>query len=392
LDVENAKKLKEQRIKWFRQATKGVEIPDVMPQISNTFTWKIVDEGYKLSEAIYDYTKMEDVVRKHQERYSFDMVRDVGTRNGFKMVEGWADLGDRYVIDDEHGCLNVHDMQLMLDDEWDELLADPDKFMWEKILPRRFPEIKRTTPEDMQRVVSQFQGFMAFGQKMNAMLVNEYGVPAACQFGLSASSHEKFTSNLRGIKQTGIDQRRYKSKMLDAIRMFNEREVYPGINAIKANPGENLDFAFDAQGGCLSYTLLSIPQWEEMYWPTFKEGLMAVCESGKTEYLFIQGDFTRFIDYFKDIPAGHICIHVENGDFKEIHKQLPNIALAGGMPITLLGPGTKQECIDYAKMLLEEVGPKGFVMSQDKILSYPSDATRENLLAVTEFTRNYKAK
>lgn len=390
MDTEKAKELKEQRIKWFRKASKGTEAPDVMPQISNTFTWKIIDEGFKLSEAIYDYEKMEQVVRNHQERYNFDLVRDVGTRNGFKIIEGWADT--RYVIDDENGYLNVHDSQLMMDGEWDELLAEPTKYWWSKILPRRFPEITHSTHEQMEQVVKQFQEFMAFGQKMNAMVVSEYGVPAVSKYGLQGSSHEKFTSNLRGIKQTGIDQRRNKSKMMEVINMYNQMEILPAIQNIKNNPGEDLDFAFDVQGGCLSYTLLSLPQWEEMYWPTFKAGLEAVCEAGKTEYLFIQGDFTRFIDYFRDIPAGHICIHVENGDFFEIKKRLPNIALAGGMPITLLGPGSKDECLDYAKKLLEEIGTKGFIVSQDKILSYPTDATRENLLAVTEFVRNYKTK
>ena len=390
MDAESAKNLMAQRIKWFRQAAKGVEVPDVMPQISNTFTWKIGDAGYKLSEAYYDYAKMEDVVRQHQERFNFDLLRDVGTRNGFKMIEGWAPLGDRYIIDDEHGALNVHDMKLMQDDEWDELLADPTKYMWSKVFPRRFPELTHSTHEQMQKVVNQFNEFMAFGQKMNAMVTNEYGVPPVSKYGLQGSSHEKFTSNLRGIKQTGIDQRRYKEKMMAVIEMYNNMEIWPAINNVKNNPGEDAGFAFDVQGGCLSYTLLSIPQWEQMYWPTFKAGLEAVCEAGKTEYLFIQGDFTRFLDYFKDIPAGHICIHVENGDFFDIHRQLPNIALAGGMPITLLGPGTKEECIDYAKKLLNEIGPKGYIMSQDKILSYPSDASRENLLAVTEFVRNYK--
>ncbi len=390
MNAEEAKALKEQRIKWFRQATRMEEAPDRMPQISNTFTWKILDEGYTLSEAIYDYDKMEKVVRNHQERYGFDLVRDVGTRNAFKMIEGWAE--PRYVIDDEAGRLNVRDMELMHDDEYPELLADRRRFFWTKVFPRRFPELTHSTPEQMQKVVMQFMGFMGFSGKMNGILANEYGVPPISQFGLSGSGHESFTSNLRGIKGTGVDMRRHKKEFKEAVEMYNQAQVWPAINAVKNTPGCNEDFAFDVQGGCLSYTLLSIPQWEEFYWPTFKAGLEAVCETGKTEYLFIQGDFTRFLDYFQDLPKGHICIHVENGDFREIRKRLPNIALAGGMPIALLGERSKEECIDYARALLDDIGTTGFIFSQDKILSYANDAKRENLLAVTEFVREYPTK
>ena len=123
------------------------EAPDRMPQISNTFTWKILDEGYTLSEAMYDYEKMEKVVRGHQERYGFDLVRDVGTRNGFKMIEGWAE--PRYVIDDEAGRLNVKDMELMKEDEYGELVEDRRKFFWTKVFPRRFPELTHSTPQQI---------------------------------------------------------------------------------------------------------------------------------------------------------------------------------------------------------------------------------------------------
>ncbi len=61
----------------------------------------------------------------------------------------------------------------------------------------------------------------------------------------------------------------------------------------------------------------------------------------------------------------------------------------GGMTTDLLGNGTKQQCIDYAKKLIDELGD-GFIFSTNKMVSFRNDCKRENLLAVTDFVRNYQ--
>lgn len=40
------------------------------------------------------------------------------------------------------------------------------------------------------------------------------------------------------------------------------------------------------------------------------------------------------------------------------------------------------------KKLIDELG-NGFIFSQNKMVSFRNDCTRENLLAVNEFIRNY---
>jgi hypothetical protein len=63
----------------------------------------------------------------------------------------------------------------------------------------------------------------------------------------------------------------------------------------------------------------------------------------------------------------------------------------GGMANSMLGRGTKQQCLDRAKHLIDELGADGgYIMSQDLIGSYRSDAKRENLEAVCNFVREYR--
>lgn len=82
-------------------------------------------------------------------------------------------------------------------------------------------------------------------------------------------------------------------------------------------------------------------------------------------------------------------IHLEQDDIFEFRKKLPNIGVAGGMPTTKLGGVSSEECVSYAKELIDTLGD-GYVFCQNKMVSYRNDCTRENLLAVNEFVRNYK--
>ena len=51
---------------------------------------------------------------------------------------------------------------------------------------------------------------------------------------------------------------------------------------------------------------------------------------------------------------------------------------------------SKQECVDRAKQLIDEVGyDRKLIFSTDKMLSHKEDALGENLEAVNEFVLDY---
>ena len=56
----------------------------------------------------------------------------------------------------------------------------------------------------------------------------------------------------------------------------------------------------------------------------------------------------------------------------------------------ILGRGTKQECLDLAKRLIDDLGSQGgFILCQPKMGSYRNDANPENLKAVSDFVLDY---
>jgi hypothetical protein len=135
--------------------------------------------------------------------------------------------------------------------------------------------------------------------------------------------------------------------------------------------------------------ILNVEQFGELYWPYLKKIIDAAIAHKKPMYVFCESAMLRFAEFFQDVPKGILLIHLEQDDIFEFRKKLPNIALAGGMPTELLGSGTKEQCVDYAKKLIDTLGD-GYVLSQDKMMSYKNDAKRENLIAVNEFARNYQ--
>ena len=148
--------------------------------------------------------------------------------------------------------------------------------------------------------------------------------------------------------------------------------------------------AFDYDLTLLCHTILNNRQFEELLWPFMKETFDVLAEKKMTVRLFMEGSSKRFWDYFKDLPKGLIVMHPEADDVFEIRKELPNVAIMGGMPVQLLGNGTKEECVDRVKCLFDELGKDGgFILSQDKMVSFRNDAKPENVKAVCEFVREY---
>ena len=96
----------------------------------------------------------------------------------------------------------------------------------------------------------------------------------------------------------------------------------------------------------------------------------------------------RFANNFTEVKKGSAIMHLELDNLTEMRKLIPNMPLAGGMTTDLLGYSTPEACVEKARTLINELG-EGFLMSQNKMLSFKNDCKRENLLAVNNFIKEY---
>ncbi len=377
------------RIKICHDAIYMNGAPERVPHLSSFMTWKIVDAGYKFSEAMYDWDLMEKITMDFERRYQFDCIREHGNRNPIKIVEGFGK--SKYIIDDEHSFISAVDFVLMEPGEYDEYLSDKRKYIYTKLLQRRFgKELAAATPEVMYKVIHELKAFQDYNGRIYRRMAEELGVPNMYGPAVGGCALESVMNTWRGFKGMAMDLRRCPEKLDEVCRNQLETMTLPMYEMIRKGPdGPTPGVSFDTTGGSLSHTMVNRKQYERYFWPSIKPALDLLVEKKKTSYWFTQGDYRPFLDFFQDLPKGHLCIHVELGDIFEMRKLYPNIAFAGGIPMTMLGGGTPEECVDMTKRLIAEVGGDGgLILSQDKMCSYPKDCTRENLLAISEFVQH----
>ena len=389
-----SQELRQYRTKLFRDASMMETKPDRVPNLSFFVTWKILDAGYRLSEAMNDYSIMEKVVREHQEKYEFDAIFEHGVRNVIRLPMALGGL--TYQINDEAGIISYPDNALCEFDELDELIENPNKFFWEKGMAKKFPmwRDKTVRVEDMQNVIKEFGAFSMYNGKMLGIMKEEYGLPT-----FTAPSQPPYFgvdylfNTILGIRGLSVAMRRDPKKVDAAIEALNALYFYPSLNALKAAPeGPFMDACFDFDITLLCHNIMNRDQFERFLWPNLKEMLDVLAAKKKTVRLFMEGSSKRFWDYFKDYPKGIITMHPEQDDVFELRKELPNVAILGGMPVELLGRGTKEACIERTKRLIDELGADGgFMFSEDKMVSYKVDANPENVKAVSDFLREYRA-
>jgi hypothetical protein len=353
-----------------------------VPLGSNFWTWKILDSEYTLREALYDYDIMEKLTEEFHRRYQFDAYMDLGTRNPMRIANALG--GGFHKIDPTGEALVVDDHHLMEREEYPELTANSLKFYWTRAFQRLCkPGI---TMGELEIAVKEQVAFTEYSNKITGKYINQYG---AMLFRMNniIFPFERLYNAIRGIKEVSLDIRKCKPQMKEFMdSMFvndNEPALKRGMAADYTGYAAPLGVSF------LGHSLLSVDQFGEFYWPYVKKVLDTAAEHKKPIYCFCESSMLRFAEFFQDVPKGVLLIHLEQDDIFEVRKKLPNIALAGGMPTDLLGHGTKEECVDYAKKLIDTLGD-GFVLSQNKMMSYRNDAKRENLLAVNEFARTYQ--
>lgn len=382
--------LKVYRTKLFRDAA-SFNKPDRVPHLSFAVTWKVLDGGYTLNEGLRDYDIMTKCIREHQEKYNFDAIFELGVRNIIRLVDHLG--GGTYIVRDD--AIEYKDNALVELDEIDAFIADPVKFIWEEGMKKKYPKWADGTISvaDIQQSMNEQFAFMKYYQNILKILPKEYGLPTftaqsvPCYPGIDFL----FNSGL-GIKNLSLAMRRMPEKVDEAVAAANTLFQNAGIEALKKRKGPDPKACFDYDIALLVHTILNVKQFDRWLWPDLKPQLDLLNEKDMTVRLFFEGSSKPFWDHLKDYKKGIITMHPETDNVFEMRKELPNCAILGGMTAELLGRGTPQQCVARTKELIDGLGglEGGFVLSQDKMLTFKNDAQPENLKAVSEFVTNYR--
>lgn len=384
--------LRKYRTQLFRDASTMRNIPDRTPHFSSFGLWRAIHYGYKLDEVLNDYDKMGQTVIWFAENFKFDGMTNFGGRNPIRIPNA---LGESvYVVDSEKEMIGVKAYKLCETAELREMVENVDKFCWEKLMSRRYPKFNSAmTAETMQKPLDEMLAFQAYNKRIGAVMREQFGFPAFTppQYGYVLLGVEYLFAMVRGIQGLAVDLRRDIDLVKAACDAYDREYLDPMLAYMESLPdGPDNAYCFDFGVTMLAHTIMNRKQFEKVYWPTLKK-ILDTCErKRKTVRITIEGSIGRFYDYFKDYPKGMITFALEQDDIFDARVQLPNCALMGGMRTELLGDATRQECVDYAKKLIDELGP-WFIMGQNKFPTYRNDANPENLRAVCDFVAAYRS-
>lgn len=392
MNKKEAEALKQYRIQLFRDAA-NFQKNERIPYFANVVTWKVFDAGHTLDEAMTNFDVMRECVVHFLDNYPVDGLMDTGIRNQFNVTEAFGTPG-YYYYDKE--VVGIHDHAHCTVDTLEDYLADPDRYIWEKVLPEKYGDAWYEKDKAVwKRTFQEYLKYTMFILRMGSLTGKTYGIPSLApnnpMSGTINFAVEELEANLLGIKQLSLAMRRDPDKLLRFIDGWDAQKIQPVIDKVKAGDGPNYKYCFDASILMLAHNIMNTKQFEKFYWPHFKELLDAYAEKGMNVRIFTEGSIARFTDYFKDYPKGTLTFHIENDDPFEIREKLPNVCIMGGMTTELMANGTPDECVARAELLCNELGKEGgFILSEGKMVSYRNDAKRENVKAVSEFMRDYR--
>lgn len=391
MESKEAEKLRSERVQLFRDAANFAQ-PARIPYLSAAVTWKILDAGHTITEAMQSFDVMEECNRAFLTKYPVDAMLDIGIRNQFNVTDAFGPGAYYYYTDESVG---IRDHAHCTPETLSEYLNDPLRYTWTKILPEKYGE--DWAEKDIgvwRKTFKEYMNYTKFIFRMNGVM-KEFGIPSmapnnpmsgAINFGI-----EELQANLLGIRQLSVAMRRHPDLLDDFVARWDREHIDPIIEKVKKGKGPNYKYCFDASVMMLAQNIMSVTQFERFYWPSLKRLLDAYAEKKMNVRIFCEGSILRFADYFKDYPKGVLTFHLEQDDPFEVRKALPNVCIMGGLTTDMLSGRSPEECVAYTKRLCDELGSDGgLIISENKMLSFRNDAKGENIRAICDFLADYR--
>ena len=388
----NPEQLLRERKQLFIDTVRLGRKPTRIPILANTITWTVVDSPYKLSEAIYDEEKMFDVVCSHHEKYEFDLYTYTGARNWLEFSDAFG-KDTCYIIDDENYGINYPDSaSIAAESDYPALLEKGlIRYYFENGIPGKYGLTNRDDIiERFGKAITAYFNREQYLKRVKKQFNEKYGVPSwspiVTEFPLDI-----IYKAIRGMKGFSIDLRRNQYFIEKTLEMLDEH-FYPKLLKRLDNFEDRDDFVFAMRTTSLVHTVLSPKQFEKYLWPHIKRFAEDLAKRNMVGSLFMEGNIDPFVDFFQDIPPGHLVLQIENGDPIALKRKLhSNVTLAGGYNSYYLGRGSEKETVETATALLDAVAYDGrYIFTTDKMLSFVGDAKAENFLALNRLIKDYK--
>lgn len=394
--TKDAEQLYQERMNRYVTAMRN-GTPDKIPIRPFVAEFTARYAGYNCQEVTHDYNKAFEAVLACCGDFDWDAVVP-------NMVFVWTGLTEAIGLD-YYGVPGIHippdtgfqyreppeDEAFMKREEYDELIEDPTRFLYEVWLPRvANPVSARGEPTSYRNNLSFVRGamgllnyFTAFGGQVERMRA-ETGTASAIS-GMLKAPLDILADKLRGYVGLAMDLMEAPEKVLAACEALAPHLQHVALSG--ADPEKNAPVTIWMHRSCVPF--ISYEHFDNIFWPTLKPIVERIWAGGNQVLFYAEGNWDAHLERFAELPAGSIIYHIDRGDIRKAKKVLGDkFCLSGGISNYLLAYGTPEQVRTRCKEVIDELaGDGGYIMDASAIVQ--NDATVENMKAMTEFTREY---
>ncbi|TGE35115.1 hypothetical protein E4K67_26855 [Desulfosporosinus fructosivorans] len=383
-------KLYEERVQRMKDAIELRE-PDRVPILSQIDNWALSYYGTTLQEALKDVELEYKAYSKALTDFPFDGALAGGITFPLNFVHALG--GGIYNNQTETLQIATGHSEIMSVDEYDQLIADPIKFIRDTLLPRKHKIFQEgTVQEKFGKYAHAVSRFLQYAQSRGMMAERykqEHGLPIFNNGACGNMPADAIMDYLRDFKGIMRDIKICPDKLAaacDALLPLFIRKTF-GTAPQPADDRYVQLFLHLPQ-------FIRAKEFEKVYWPSFKKYVDTVTARGHKIVILFEKNWEHLYEYIQELPKGSILGCFEEDDLRKAKKILgKNMCIAGGLKTNDLCYATKEKCIDIVKGLIDDLAPGGgFVLTTDKGLISINDAKPENLRAVTEFAVEYGAR
>ncbi|NTW72596.1 MAG: hypothetical protein HGA49_10210 [Eubacteriaceae bacterium] len=383
--MADLEKLYQERNHRMEVTQKG-GIPDRVPVYSLVDNWAFTYAGYSIEEIFADDEKHYNAFEKVGKDFYWDSMFTCVTSRAMNYVNalGGGSFKNKGLMQVETGHAKSMEVE-----EFDELIKDPYAFIRDKVAPRKFALMSMEYSEEKYQkyteAIDYYFRFRKLGGSSVGRMKNELAMPIS-RGGVFWHPIDLILDYLRDFQGTMLDIRRNPNKLIEAAEAMTPMI----IELCEAAYPQHLE-------GKSIFNPMHLPQFlrpkdfEKVYWPSYKKIVEHFAAKGCVVQSYFERNYSHLYDYLQELPKNSVFGLFEDDDLRVVKKRLgDNMCIAGGMEVYALNNGTKQECIDMAKSLIDDLAPGGgYVFTTNRIPHSPNDANPENLRAVNEFVHEY---
>lgn len=369
---------KERMTKLFKR-----EKTDKVPFFLLAENYIPIYSGVKLQDITnYDYAvnlhkKFMDDIQPDSTYYY--IPNNISLTSKISLLEGGAHV----VSDDGVKQINPSATCIMDPDEYPELIKDPLNYLLETVYPRRFKLLSDDNLEkkynNISKIMKDTFQLVSYITKLEqeSLVPNIASLYYINPVDIILDVLRNFTGMISDIRRCPELVRDAGLAMVDDIAKI--MSIYP--------PSE-----YSAIMCPMHLPAFVKPKdFEKVYWPSFKKITELLVAQGHNVTFLFEKNYTHLYDYLKELPEKHIGGVFNEDDIRVAQKELgKNMTIFGGLSINMMSYGTKQDCIDHVKSLIDDVGrDPGFCIAPDMPMEHLADGKPENLKAIADTILTY---